>query len=379
MFQSHSSTGDAVTSNARNTLQTPRSIGGMSVVELLVALGVGLIACLAIFQVFAVFEGQKRTTTSGGDAQTNGALALFGLEHDLRQAGFGINTSDYFGCNVLAWDKQQSGGAAFTFVLAPVIITQGAAGVADSITVLYGTNSLLPNPAVLIQTMTTPVADMMVGNRYGFNAGDVVLAAETGKNCTLAQVSNLPTAAGQANNIVHADANYADPNSGALIPTRYNNPAGLGVSYTTIGRLFSLGGSPVNNVYTVQSGQLVLQQILSAASNAATPLFDGIVQLQAQYGKDTVGADGIIDVFDEITPTTPTGWAQVLAIRVALVARASQYEKNPVTAATIKLWNDSATAPTTTGPVWNLTADEQHYRYKIFQTMVPIRNAIWTP
>ena len=39
---------------------------GLSLVELLVASAIGIIASLAIFQVFAVFEGQKRTSTSGG-------------------------------------------------------------------------------------------------------------------------------------------------------------------------------------------------------------------------------------------------------------------------------------------------------------------------
>jgi hypothetical protein len=57
---------------------------GFSLVELLVAAAIGIIASLAIFQVFAVFEGQKRTTTSGGEAQTSGTLACCG-GRELRQ------------------------------------------------------------------------------------------------------------------------------------------------------------------------------------------------------------------------------------------------------------------------------------------------------
>ncbi|MGH6693257.1 MAG: PilW family protein, partial [Gammaproteobacteria bacterium] len=59
-------------------LQRARS-RGLSLVELLVAAAIGIIASLAIFQVFAVFEGQKRTTASGGEAQTSGTLALYTL------------------------------------------------------------------------------------------------------------------------------------------------------------------------------------------------------------------------------------------------------------------------------------------------------------
>ena len=72
-------------------------------------------------------------------------------------------------------------------------------------------------------------------------------------------------------------------------------------------------------------------------------------------------------------------WATILALRIGVVSRSGLYEKTEVSPATIKLWPDSAVAPTTTGPVWTLTADERHYRYKVFQTVVPIRNMIWRP
>ena len=42
---------------------------GFSLVELMVAVVIGLIGKLVMFQVFAVSEGQKRTTASGGDGQ----------------------------------------------------------------------------------------------------------------------------------------------------------------------------------------------------------------------------------------------------------------------------------------------------------------------
>src|SRR5688572_3293495 len=86
-------------------LQRGRS-RGLSLVELLVASAIGIIASLAIFQVFAVFEGQKRTTTSGGEAQTSGTLALYTLERDVRQGGYGINTPDLVGCTLQGWNEQ---------------------------------------------------------------------------------------------------------------------------------------------------------------------------------------------------------------------------------------------------------------------------------
>ena len=48
----------------------------MTLVELMVALLLGLVTTYFIAQVFAVAEGQKRTATFGSDAQVNGAVAL---------------------------------------------------------------------------------------------------------------------------------------------------------------------------------------------------------------------------------------------------------------------------------------------------------------
>ncbi len=351
---------------------------GLSLAELLVATVIGLFATIAIVQVFAVFEGQKRTTMSGGDAQINGALALFTVERDLRQAGYGINNTDFLGCNIVGWDEQ-AGVPTPAMAFAPVVITQGAGGASDTITIMYGSGDLLPAPANLTQNMPSPSAVYKVNNRYGFLPGNLVIAAEAGKPCTLAQVSDVPGTPGQTDNVVHNGGNYKDPNTGANVPTRYNKPGGLpppnDISYTTNGKLFNLGALPSNNVYSVQNGQLLLRQINAAAA----PIYDSIVQLQAQYGKDTVGNDGIVDVFDAVAPATAADWAQVLAVRIAIVARASQREKDPVSPPTIKLWADSAAAPTTIGPVWTLAADERNYRYKVFQTIVPIRNMIWRP
>jgi type IV pilus assembly protein PilW len=359
-----------------------RRMLGASLVELMVAAAIGLIASIAIFQVFAAFEGQKRTTAAGGEAQTNGALALFTIEREIRMAGYGLNNLDFLGCNILGWDEQIGGGTAFTMQLVPVRITQGAgsvpgvAGAPDTISIMYGTGELIPTPANLTQNMPSPAAVFKVNNRYGFREGDLVIAAEQGKDCTLAQVSGLPGTPGLTDNIIHNSGTYTDPTTGAQIATRYNKPGGLGIAYTTNGKLFNLGSGPQNNIYTISNAQLMLQRVLLGTEPAS--IYDGIVQLQAQYGKDADG-DGIVDLFDEITPTTPAEWARVLAIKLALVARSGLYEKTQVSPATIKLWEDSTTPPTTIGPVWTLTAEERHYRYKVFHTVVPIRNMIWRP
>ena len=352
-----------------------RCARGVTLVELLVAMVISLIAVTAIFQVFAVFEGQKRSTTGGGEAQTNGALALFTLGRELRQAGYGVNSTDYLGCNSLVHDETT--GTDFTINFAPVRITQGVGEAPDTLTVFYGNGAFLPQAVSLIQNMPNDKSPFRVSNRFGFQGGDVLLVAETGLNCSVRQATNLPNPLGQQDLIIHSSGNYTDP-YGVTAVSRYNKSSGSGVAYTFNARLFNLGQRPSYNIYTIQNGQLALQQMLSAPTTAVTTIYDGIVQLQAQYGRDT-NNDGIIDVFDEFVPVTAGDWATILAVRIGIVSRSGLYEKTQVSPATIKIWPDSATAPTTTGPVWTLSADERHYRYKVFQTVVPVRNMIWRP
>jgi type IV pilus assembly protein PilW len=117
--------------------------------------------------------------------------------------------------------------------------------------------------------------------------------------------------------------------------------------------------------------------------------------MRAFYGRDTstgTTTDGVIDVFDNTTPTTNDGWQRVLAVRVIAVARSSIYEKEIVTPANPR-WSvgsaptvsGAATCPSGSGACIELdvgagaTGDvpAKHYRYKVFDTVVPLRNLLW--
>jgi type IV pilus assembly protein PilW len=82
--------------------------------------------------------------------------------------------------------------------------------------------------------------------------------------------------------------------------------------------------------------------------------------------------DLTVDAFNQTTPTTECGWVRMRAIRLALVARSAQLEKDPVTAVAPS-WAASAAAAI------DLSSDAawQRYRYKVFETVVPLRNLAW--
>jgi type IV pilus assembly protein PilW len=78
---------------------------GFSLIELMVGIVISLIGTLAIMAAFALFEGQKRTTTAGDDAQQNGSYSLYALERQLRTGGSGLvqgNSYGIWGCAISA-------------------------------------------------------------------------------------------------------------------------------------------------------------------------------------------------------------------------------------------------------------------------------------
>ena len=115
---------------------------GMSLIEILVGVAIGLIGCVVIFQMFSISEARKRTIASGSDMDISGRLGLMTLERDLQLAGFGFGSAaapfataagPALGCTVTAYDSLRGGTQDFSYVLTPVQIADGAAGAPDKI------------------------------------------------------------------------------------------------------------------------------------------------------------------------------------------------------------------------------------------------------
>jgi type IV pilus assembly protein PilW len=130
---------------------------GMSIVELMVAIVISLLGVLVIFQVFAVNEGVRRSTTAGSDEQTSGLLALMLLERDLRHAGFGINDFGLRAATCAPTTPRARPPPCWTS-LAPVEIVSNAGTVPDVIRVIYGGSKHTGGGSVLdMKTLTEPV------------------------------------------------------------------------------------------------------------------------------------------------------------------------------------------------------------------------------
>lgn len=373
-----------------------RRAGGFSLVELLVGIAIALIGILVMFRMVSLWDLHSRTTTSGGDAQVAGTLAMFGLERDLKPAGmgFGAASTPSMGCNVQANDVV--GPRAFNFPLYPVAITVGAGGAPDQISVLYGNSSFYASEDVLQGSTATTKT---LKRRGGFRPGDLAIVAGNptgapgGATCALVEI----TAAANPDNktVDHTTANYSsfyDTVASGVV--RYNTAAGAGAAFTS-GMMYSLGPSPQLNIWQITGGKVLTRSDLIHN----TPAFDvaeGVINLKAEFGVDADANGQITDAPNEWTTVAPVDWTRVLAIRVAVLVRSTQFERSADTSASsptgVTLLAPTHAAGGGTAPFVMTNVDGsadsfgpaqpdpnnwRYYRYRVYQKVIPLRNMIW--
>jgi len=371
---------------------------GMTLVELMVAVLLGLVTTFFIAQVMFVSEGYKRTTSTGSDAQVSGALALYTLQRDVQAAGYGIaSVQAALGCPVSGTFGTAGSTTTASFTLAPVVITPGATASApsDALTVLSSAKAGFSAPIDVTEVHPASSNYFAVRSSFGVAVGDVMVAAPaawtTTNGCTMFSVEQDTSIADttlSATRVPHVPGGNASWNKD--LPSIFPSSG-----YTDSSILLNLGGIAKRKYAVSTDGTLEIESLTSTGAAPTTQnMYSQIVLLKALYGRDT-NNDNVIDTYDANTPTTAAGWAQVRAVRVAIVARSAQREKDVVS--TTPAWNVStgaavsyvdaasgsttacaAAAATCSLPLTvNHLTDWAHYRYKVYDTVIPLRNVLW--
>lgn len=344
---------------------------GFSLVEIMVGMVIGLLSTIIVMQVFATFEGQKRTSTSGSDAQTNGGVGLYTIERDVRMGGYGF--ADAIGC---ALNRSFNGAALASLALAPVTIGDGTGtNGSDTLTIIASNKTSWSVPVRVITNHAQAATQFNTNATLGITQGDLLIAYEatTPPNCTLFQVDNANPV---LNPIDHAAGSW-NGNS-AIFPA---------AGYSTDALLINTGSFMMHSYSLDANSNLVFGDYLSATNTVNSQILSpDIVNLQAEYGFDTrAGAqtDARVDTWSatmidaDVSGTIGDAGDinRIYALRFAVVARSGLMEK-PLA--------DGSCDITTASPAWasgaiDLTAlaNWQCYRYKTFETVVPLRNMLW--
>jgi type IV pilus assembly protein PilW len=385
-----------------------QSSAGFSLVELMISVVIGMLALLFATRLLTGSEQNRQSAMGGSDSMQNGMLALFSISGDAGQAGYGINDPIITGCDTVF--KDVGGGFVLASAsrdgvaiqpIAPVVIEPQAAG-PDRITFYSGTSA---SGAATLRVLT----DYANGTRvyvdripYGFSQGDVILVApeKGGGKCALAQLSespeNLPPPPGQQYVVIGQGNSW-----------RFNN-GGLGTTFTGgASRLVNLGpGRSLSfHTWSVADGYLRLSATDIGSKADAAPVADNIVSLKAQYGFDARGgawdpaagmqvtkwSSAMEDADGNGVAGSPGDWERIAAVRLAVVARSKNPERpakgaacsatvdKPVAFATEAPANVAAAPVTIDVAVAGDPIDWHCYRYRVFETVVPFRNASWRP
>lgn len=360
--------------------------------EIMVGLTIGMLLTLVIMQVMSVFEAQKRTTTGTADAQTNGGIALYSIGRELQMAGYPLlpSTNSPLECTTLT--VKGTPDTTIPNRLSPVAIIDGVAATgvsaSDTITIRYGNS-----PKGGVPTLTTaaplpsstlspaPARDLAVTSNLGCSANDIMLITN-GTTCTMSNVVAVPGT---------TTVTFADP---IIIPANLTNATIAATTVTAnaavVGANLACLGTWNEITFAVSNGNLTRNGV---------PIVTGVVNIQAQYGISAAANSN--QVTQWVDASAAAGWNtptvanrnRIKAVRIAIVARNAKMEPAAVTAACssttaaaptgLCAWDATSAAPATASPAptINLSAGDPNwsrYRYRVFETIIPLRNVIWS-
>jgi type IV pilus assembly protein PilW len=393
----------------------PRS-RGFSLIELLVAMAIGLVVTLAISSVMIRTEGSKRSTTSVNDINQAGSYSAFVLDRHIRSAGSGFSQRyrETFGCVlnakkgadvVLPLPTLSASSPFKNFAgrprLYPVIIGENQANPTtggDVLMVMSGSGGMAELPLKVQPNSVTNNA-MRLYNAMGLARNDLILLTDTDlPGCLLTEVGER----------TRTDAGQNLPLLTLSEGGKYHTDTGTNVNLDQFGgntQVLHLGNTegsmPQFKMYAV-GGNNTLFSYDMLQKDVEDAVTEGVLQMHALYGVDTNSPpDGKVDAWvaasgafaaSTLTDGSTASQAnlrQIIAIRVGMILRTSLSERAPPNSASnttpaegyrhpgtdITLFGDLAAGlqPTPFKPTSDI---EKSYRYRTIDTTIPLRNVV---
>lgn len=312
-----------------------RRQSGLSLIELMIALALGLVLTLGVVQIFLGSSQTYRLSDSLGKLQENIRFSLSTLQYDARMAGhFGCLIGDpfnqldqtsaaydptvYENRAVIGWEATGTGlGDAFT------ITSLAAGGTAWS----NGTGDAVPAD---IQGQIIPGTDFIVisgGERANTdlagNPGNPANALTTNGNSDIAQGTILTVVASDCSGgDLFQKSNSA--NSSSLTkgsggsPGNMNPSGGFAGEYDDDTTVYVFKSTAYFIGVGASGEPALFRERLDAGVGGAVELAEGVENMQILYGIGA-GVDRAADRY--VTADNVSNWEQVVSVRMALLFR----------------------------------------------------------
>lgn len=299
-----------------NTMQSfRRNQKGIGLVEIMVALVVGLVLMGGVFQIFQSARMTYRVTEALARVQENGRFAMMFLSHDLRMAG-------YSGCSrdiPLKSTLNDSGNYIYdfqTYLIGHIDKNKNGnwlpalpAGISDAVN---GTDIITVRAAessaakILPPYMNQLSAALHIEEGSGLSAGDIVLVSDCQMGTVFQISGGNPDVSGA---VVHNTGNSVVPG---------NSTKDLGKTYKGDAELMRIK----TTTYFLRknaAGEPALWRRIG--SNSAEKLVEGVDDMTVSYGVDT-GADGSADAYR--TADQVASWEDVVSVQLTLRVRSRE-------------------------------------------------------
>jgi len=310
-----------------------RSQRGISLVELMISITIGLILMTGVVQLFLSSRATFSTQQALSRVQETGRLGMEFLADDIRMAG-------YMGCmsrnlnfhNTLnnASDLQYDFGVAIEG-LNDVGATPDAEYPA---TILEGTDALVVRSAggnsvgvtqnndsaqlFAQNTGVTATCDAGEDSFSGLCENDILVVSDCSK-ARVFQVTNLQATSGSAVeiNVVHSGVSSVEPGNAETSWGGNSNPE---ETFGPDSEIIKMNTS----IYYIANGTSGLPSLWQQINGGtAQELLEGVQDMQLLYGRDTTG-DNVPDAYENAdTITTANAWEDVSAVRVQLLVQST--------------------------------------------------------
>lgn len=334
---------------------------GLTLVELLISLTLGLIITLAVGYLYTNSRQTHRVNDNVARIQENGRYAMEMIGRDLRMAGYwgcasGLvsapvnalnNSSDYaYDFSRPVEGHEATGANAWTPALDASIVNAVSGTDVLTLRTTFGNGvRVLQHPG----GNPPGSADLKVSVSSGLADGDIVLVSDC-SNAAVFQITNINTSSGM-DNVVH--------NTGTGIPG--NSTKNLGKEYEG-GEIMRI----TTVTYYIRPNAAGRPALFRLSRGVAEELVENVENLQVSYGVDTDG-DRQVDVFRTANNVTDWGAVRSVRVRLLLVSPDENLTGAPQTYSFVDTDGDGIPDP--------VTATDRRLRY-VFTSTIGLRNRL---
>jgi type IV pilus assembly protein PilW len=345
---------------------------GSLILEMMIGLSISLLTMMLVTLVITQFEKQKKISTSVSEAISNNTLSVFPLHSYGKNAGFGFNSAQFLGCTVRAYNA--STNTNFSYILRPIFIETNINDnpLKDKITITLGSSNNYYSSLKLTSPLANPGDPLPVNSRFGTRVGDALILAENGKDCTIMQVTGLPTEVGK-NHLIQTDGtNYSD--NGLNYTATFNKTNFFDITYGSSTLVGNFGRHGKKIEFSVDNQNQFIQNDTFLGTQNSSVLGEDIIAFKVLYGLDT-NSDKNVDEWTSITPDN-ANLSQIIGFRYAVITRASTVANDfsgtcNSTQNSEFEWIGGTIDVSTSSDNWKC------YRYRMLQGTVPLKNMLW--